>query len=309
MAPNINNPGGVKNDPDEIRDAVVSDATRFPGGFIDEQVTKAGAPVSVARQFDVNTAVVLDSFDVSSQTNSMRGVSLLDNGSILGICGRSPDSVFLYDLSTNFDITTATVSSSVDLSSQISIIRGFAVSSDGGKLFGLGSSTDKVYEYALSTDFDVSTASFSQSFDIGAQDTSHSGLNFSNTGKTMHTTGTDNSNVYEYDLTTAFDVSTASFFQSKSINGQTTDPTGVEFNQDGTVMYVVSNSTTQIFQYDVSQSFDVQAATFNQALDVSSQLGTATGVAVRGDGGRLHVCDRFNGKLFQFALGELVGGL
>jgi len=33
MAPNINNPGGVKNDPDEIRDAVVSDATRFPGGF------------------------------------------------------------------------------------------------------------------------------------------------------------------------------------------------------------------------------------------------------------------------------------
>jgi len=46
--PDIGQPSASdKNDPDEIRDGVVTDSTRFPGGFIDQRITESGASVAV----------------------------------------------------------------------------------------------------------------------------------------------------------------------------------------------------------------------------------------------------------------------
>jgi len=91
MAPNINNPGGVKNDPDEIRDGVVSDATRFPGGFIDEQITEAGAAVQIVGQFQLNNASFFQSFDVSPQDTGPRGLAFKPDGSQLYVIGDTND--------------------------------------------------------------------------------------------------------------------------------------------------------------------------------------------------------------------------
>ena len=41
-------------------------------------------------------------------------------------------------------------------------------------------------------------------------------------------------NVYSYNLSTGFDVSTASFSQSFSVASQDTDPKDIAFNSDGT---------------------------------------------------------------------------
>ena len=78
-------------------------------------------------------------------------------------------------------------------------------------MFVVGSAGDDVNEYALTTGFDVSTASFVDSFSVTAQETLPQGIAFNNDGTKMFVIGGAGDDVNEYALTTGFDVSTASF--------------------------------------------------------------------------------------------------
>jgi hypothetical protein len=69
---------------------------------------------------------------------------------------------------------------------------------------------DAVYEYNLSTGFDISAAVYSQSFSVAAQDTAPTALAFNNDGTKMFVLGSTGDDVNEYTLSTGFDVSTAS---------------------------------------------------------------------------------------------------
>ena len=77
-----------------------------------------------------------------------------------------------------------------------------------------------VYEYTLSTNFDVSTASYSQSFSAAAQENELRGIAFNNDGTKMFLVGEAGDDVNEYTLSTAFDVSTATYSQNFSISAQ-----------------------------------------------------------------------------------------
>ena len=69
-----------------------------------------------------------------------------------------------------FDASTAGFVHSFDVSSQNTIPSGVAFSADGSKMFVTGFDGGDVYEYTLSTPFDVSTADFVDSFDVSSQD-------------------------------------------------------------------------------------------------------------------------------------------
>ena len=87
------------------------------------------------------------------------------------LIGHKGDDVNEYNLSTAFDISTASYSQNFDFSAQEQGPRDLAFNDDGTKMFIVGLRGDKVYEYTLSTAFDVSTASHASSdFDISGQD-------------------------------------------------------------------------------------------------------------------------------------------
>jgi len=303
MAPNINNPGGVKNDPDEIRDGVVSDATRFPGGFIDEQITEAGAAVQIVGQFQLNNASFVQSFDVSPQDGFPAGLAFKPDGSQLYVVGFSNDKVYQYGLSTAFDISTASFSQSFNVRPQDGSPKGLAFKPDGGQLYVVGLSNGKVYQYGLSTAFDISTASFSQSFDVSARDSAPEGLAFKPDGGQLYVVGRSNNNVYQYGLSTAFDISTAGFIQSFDVSAQDTDPEGLAFKPDGSQLYVVGRSNDNVYQYGLSTAFDISTASFSQSLDVSAQDGSPAGLAFKPDGGQLYVIGNSNDNVYQYAVG------
>ena len=84
-----------------------------------------------------------------------------------------------------------------------------AFSSDGTKMF-LMDFNDNIYEYHLTTAFDISTAGgIVDSVNVQVQDTDSRGFAFNSDGTKMFTVGRQNDAVYEYDLSPAFDVSTA----------------------------------------------------------------------------------------------------
>ena len=79
---------------------------------------------------------------------------------------------------------------------------GLAFSSNGAKMFVVGTSGDDVNEYTLGTAFDVSTAAFVDSFSVAAQETFPEGLAFSSDGTKMFVVGESVGAVNEYTLTT-----------------------------------------------------------------------------------------------------------
>ena len=182
---------------------------------------------------------------------------------------------------------------------------GMAFNNDGTKMYILGRSTDSVYQYSLSTAFDVSTASYdSVSFSVASQDTSPFGLAFNNDGSKMYMVGSNSDTVFQYSLSTAFDLNTASYDSvSFSVASQATIPYNIVFNNAGTRMYINDIDTDAVYQYTLSTAFDVGTASYNSvSLDVSPQDTSPLGLVFNSDGTKMYMSGSANDSIFQYTL-------
>src|SRR5690606_21173418 len=159
---------------------------------------------------------------------------------------------------------------------------GLFFKSDGTKMYLLNSSTvDRIIEYALSTAWDVSTASFSDVFDVSPQDTDVKGIYFKPDGLTFYITGSTNDRVFQYTLGTAWDLTTASYASlSFSISTQTTTPIDLFFKSDGTKMFVIE-SANEIFEYTLSTAWNVSTSSYVRTNVTSTGMG---GIFIRDNG-------------------------
>ena len=197
------------------------------------------------RQFTLSTAWDVGStsygglyFTSAEDTNSY-GTFFSTDGTKFYTIGATNDKIYQYTLSPAWDITTASYDSvSLDISSQDTTPTGLYFKSDGTKFWFVGLSSDIVYQYSLGTPWNLSTASYdSKSFSVGSQESNPNDIFFSSNGKQMWVVGTTNDTVYEYDLSTEWDVSTASYNSiSFSVAGQDGLPRGIFFKEDGSKM-------------------------------------------------------------------------
>jgi sugar lactone lactonase YvrE len=232
---------------------------------------------TLSTPFDLSTASYDNvSFDVNAQDTRPYGIAFNNDGSKMYMVGVSSVSVHQYTLSTPFDLSTASYDSvSFSVAAQDTLPHDIAFNSDGSKMYMVGRSNDSVYQYTLSTPFDLSTASYDNvSFSFSAQDTSPYGIAFNNNGSKMYMVGYANKTVFQYTLSTPFDLSTASYDNvSFDVAAQDTSPLGIAFNNDGSKLYIVGNANDSVFQYsptyDLGPLFLYQiihtgtAATFN----------------------------------------------
>ena len=205
-----------------------------------------------------------------------------------------------------FDISTATfVEPPFDVLSQEDSPTGMALSNDGAKMFVVGSDGDEINEYALSTAFDLSTATFvAPPFNITSQETFPTGMAFSNDGDKMFVVGSDGDEINEYALSTAFDLSTATFVAPPfNITSQESSPTGMAFSNDGTKMFVVGFSGGDINEYTLSTAFDLSTATFvAPPFNIRSQEASPTGMAFSNDGAKMFVVGGAGDDINEYTL-------
>jgi DNA-binding beta-propeller fold protein YncE len=239
--------------------------------------------------FDVSTAVFVDSFSVSAQETIPRGIAFNTDGTKMFIVGTTGDDVNEYTLSTGFDVSTASFVDSFSVSAQDTSPAGIAFNTDGTKMFIVGNAGEDVNEYTLSTGFDVSTASFVDSFSVAAQETDPNGIAFNTDGTKMFIVGYAGDDVNEYTLSTGFDVSTASFVDNFSVAAQETTPYGIAFNIDGTKMFIVGEGGDDVNEYTLSTGFDVSTASFVDSFSVAAQETSPTGIAFNTDGTKMFI--------------------
>ena len=239
--------------------------------------------------WNVSTASFLQNFSVAAQETIPEGLFFRDDGLKMYICGSTADTVFEYDLSTAWDITTAVYLQSFSVAAQEAAPTGLFFKPDGLKMYICGTSGDDVNEYDLSLAWDITTAIYLQSFSVAAEEITPAGLFFKPDGLKMYICGFAGDDVNEYDLSTAWDVSTASFLQNFSVAAQETVPHDLFFRDDGLKMYIIGTNDDDVNEYDLSTAWDVSTASFLQNFSVAAQELAPQGLFFKPDGLKMYI--------------------
>jgi hypothetical protein len=206
----------------------------------------------------------------------------------------------------SFNLSIASYDSkSFSFASQDTAPKNVAFKSDGTKMYLQGQTTDDVFQYSLSTAWDISTASYdSVNLDLSSQSAGMSGLTFKPDGTKLYTCDNVNDSVYQYSLTTAWDLSTASYDSvSFSVASQASIPQGVRFNSDGTSMFICDNGTDSIYQYTLSTAYDISTASYaSKSFSFASQDTVPQGIDFNQSGTRLIMLGNTNKYVFQYSL-------
>ena len=195
---------------------------------------------------------------------------------------------------------------SFSIASQETVPAGLAFNSTGTKMFIVGSANDTVFQYSLSAAYDISSASYdSVSFSVSAQDTTPYGLAFNPTGTKMFIVGSANDAVFQYSLSSAFDLSSASYDSvTLNISAQTTGPFDITFNNDGTKFYIANATGLTVLQYSMSSAYNLATASYdNVSFSTSPQdSNSPRSVVFNGDGTKMFITGQASNAVYQYSL-------
>ena len=244
------------------------------------------------------------SFSVAGQETSPQGIFFKPDGAKVYVTGITGDDVNEYDLSTLWDISTASYLQNFSFASQESNPSDLFFRSDGLKMYIIGTGSDAVNEYDLSTAWDVSSASYLQNFSVLSQETSVTSVFFKSDGTKMFVIGSLGDDVNEYDLSTAWDVSSASYSQNFSVGSQDSAPESLSFNPDGTKMFVIGRTNDSVHQYALSTAWDVSSASYSSiSFSVASQESNPRGLFFKSDGSKMYIIGTVNDTIYQYSTG------
>ena len=254
-------------------------------------------------QSSITFAAVSGFVDSKGITQKLaHGITFKPDGTKMFVVGMSQNKIFEFDLSTAFDISTATKNSNeyLHFSEQIDA-RDIKFNSDGTKLFLAGSDDQEINEYNLSTAYDVSTSTHQNVYFNG------DGLDFvaiafnTNGTKLFIYDATGNDSIKQYSLGSPFDLSNAVLQKeytgtsSKTLRQINGTPQGFAFSSDGSKMYVTGTGTQKIKEFTLSTPFDLSNVTLESGgYDLSDEIDEPSGIAFSDDGSKLFVLDSKN---------------
>lgn len=191
--------------------------------------------------------------DVSGEGTDVESVFFKPDGSKMYVVVNNT-TVCQYGLSTAWDVSTASYDNkSKDVSNEETGTQSVFFSPNGNIMYIAGSGTDAAYQYALSSAWDVSTASYdNKSCDASNEDTNVQGMFLSADGTKMYIAGYTNSKVFQYTLSTPWDLSSGSYASKfKDISSEEGNLRGVAFKSDGSKMYILGHANDTVFQYSL----------------------------------------------------------
>ena len=234
---------------------------------------------TVATPWDISTinTTVVASDSIEDRPN---GVFFKPDGTKMFIKGYDTGShrVYAYTLSTAWDLSTSTTDGVYG--NVVGDSKGLFFSPNGSKMFVLTASSDQVVGYTLSTPWLVSSASADgKTKSLSSQDNTPKQIWFNDIGTRMFMIGTGTANIYQYTLSTAWDVSTLSY-TNKSYNIETaasaTNPYGMFFKADGLKLYIAFDSDHFVYQfstdYVTNYTEDVIATSIQTSIRAATSL-------------------------------------
>lgn len=229
-------------------------------------------------------------FDLSTISVASNGISEIqwvNNGNHLMVLGNSNDYVTRWNASTPYDINSLSLSQNFNVSGQEIYLTSMHMSPDGYHLYVGGNQGNDVNEYTLTTAFDLFSASFTRNTvsvgNIGA-------IWFKPDGTKMYTMSFNGVSVRTWNLSTAWDTSTAIDQGGFNLpNSSTSGASAMVFSDDGYHLYVSFAVEDVVKHYTLSTAWDVSTVSTNPAsLSYASQGSNMTGLTFNSDFTEMH---------------------
>ena len=261
--------------------------------------------------YDLNVASYDSvSLNVAAQDAGPQSLAFSADGTKMFICGLNNDRVFEYSISAPFDISTAAYTGNfIYVGTQDTSPTGLDFSPDGTKMYVCGYGTNSVYQYTLATAFSISSASYDNvSFAFGQGDAVYTDVRISPDGTKMYALGQQTDNIYQYTLSTPFDVSSASY-SSKSLFVRTQDgvPEGIALSNDGTKIFVIGRVNDRVNQYDMSVPYDLSTAVLSATSFLMGVIAESSpsGIAFNPDGTKMYIVGFDTDVVYQYTTGSV----
>jgi len=268
---------------------------RDPNGYIDTGVFLGRIfKVDLGTPWDLSTGSYTEpsSDFISFSYYEALGLFFKPDGTKLYVLrsnGISSSSIAEYTMSLAWDITTATFSASKSVSPG----RGLYISPDGINIYYSSNANDAVFQIAMSSAWDISSASFVRSSSVSSQTTTPTDLSFKPDGTKMYLVDTGLERVFEYDLSTPWDISTKTFVQFAALPMESFNYVfAMYMREDGGAMYFFDATyidlTTRLVEVKLSTNWDVSTIQedFNAELPVVT---AARGLSFKSDGKKMYV--------------------
>jgi len=213
--------------------------------------------IALTTAFDVsNTSITSTTSITNPAIPSIRGLYITDNGLTLFVLDNTARKINKYTLSTAWNISTLTLTtSSTSTLPSSKTYQEMFFKPDGLKVYIVDSTDDIIRELTLTSAYDVTSWTQTNTFGISAADATPTGLWFNPTGTKMFVVGTSSDNVVEYTLSTAWLLSSATITTTLAVQQNVT--TGVVFNPNGTKMFLIGSTTDFIDEYIVPTPFSL----------------------------------------------------
>ena len=153
---------------------------------------------------------------------------------------------------------------------------------------------------------------FIANFNVQDKETSPTGITFNPDGTKMFITGINMRKILQYNLTTAFDVTSAAFEKSVLIQVEQDKPQDVKFNSDGTVIFLLGTGTgvidgvdaarNGIHRWSLSTPYDIGSIT--PANTTFTEVGgdNPRGLAFNNDGTKMFILDNTAQRVEEYNL-------
>lgn len=160
-----------------------------------------------------------------------------------------------------------------------------------------------VAQFTLGTAYDMSTATPSGTHFLrtssGATPINVNDLSFNGDGtQILYSSG---SNIYAYDLSTPYDISSAGevYDENTTLSGMSTS---FVFNNDGTK--IIASSTNTVFQFNLSTAYDINTAVAVDSKDINPDIGGnyIENIRFNSTGTRMYVVDDTLDRVHLFGL-------
>lgn len=189
-------------------------------------------------------------------------------------------------------------------------VLGCFISPDGTKFYTIDSA-DRLRQEILSTPYDISSHGASSDYNIavGASNGNDSptGVHFKPDGLKFWLTDADDY-VYEWTMTTAWDISTASYTRAKSLTSPYNQLRGPFFKPDGSMFFGLDSYYDYIYSHSMSTNWDITSMansyTARSARTRDSPISEATvrGLWFNDDGTKVYVVGAGGAKVYQWNL-------
>lgn len=219
----------------------------------------------------------INNISISGDVSFSESSKAKPDGTKIYVYGTGDGTIKQYSLSEPWDLDTATLETqSPSLDAQNSFVTSIFFKPDGTKVYA-ATQNKTVYQYTLTTPWDVSTLVYDNvvlDYTQSALDSYTTWIFIDSTGTNMY--GSNGNTIVRFPITTAWDISTASWEElftttarsGAQIKGMFMDPTSTKMF----VLELLFEWDTFIDQYDLTQANTLSSATYTATYTVDTSV-------------------------------------